>query len=166
MENWPKDFAAAFSAHNLDAVLSYFTDDTFYEEVVADFVVARGKQELRARFQGIFAAWPDIKLELTSHFSSGEHHCIEWIASGTLANASSDVHLRDRAESPGLPVAGKSISNREYVFSFWRRQADGSPGRGTQSFGIRAGPFWGHVCFSLHVFIPGRLDNCPFSRMI
>lgn len=115
MENWPKDFAAAFSAHNLDAVLSYFTDDIFYEEVVADGVVAHGKQELRARIQGIFAAWPDIKLDLTSHFSSGEHHCIEWIASGTLTNASSDVHLRDKAESPGLPVTGKSISYREVV---------------------------------------------------
>jgi predicted ester cyclase len=83
--------------------------------VVADGVVARGKQELRARMQGIFAAWPDIKLELTSHFSSGDHHCIKWIASGTVTNASADVHLRDKAESPGLALTGKNISYREVV---------------------------------------------------
>jgi|GEM_PF-1272159 len=117
MGNWPRDFVAAFSAHNLDAVLSYFADDIFYEEVVADGVVARGNQELRARFQGIFAAWPDMTLELKSHFFSGEHHCIEWIVSGTLTNASADVHLRDKAESPGLPVTGKSISYREVVIA-------------------------------------------------
>jgi steroid delta-isomerase-like uncharacterized protein len=117
MRNWPRDFVAAFSAHDIDEVLSYFAEDIFYEEVVADGVVAHGKQELRARIQGIFDAWPDIKLELTSHFSSGEHHCMEWISSGTLANASSDVHLSDTADSQGLPATGKSISYREVVIA-------------------------------------------------
>jgi ketosteroid isomerase-like protein len=74
---WPSDFITAFSACNIDEVLSYFADDIFYEEVVADGVVARGKQELRARIQRIFDAFPDIKLELNSHFSSGKHDCVE-----------------------------------------------------------------------------------------
>lgn len=51
MGNWPNDFIAAFSAHDLDSVFSYFTDDMFYEEVVANGAVAHGKQELRARIQ-------------------------------------------------------------------------------------------------------------------
>jgi hypothetical protein len=36
MGKWPSDFLAAFSAHEIDEVLSYFTDDVFYKEVVAD----------------------------------------------------------------------------------------------------------------------------------
>jgi predicted ester cyclase len=52
---------------------------------------------------------------LTSHFSSGEYHCVEWISSGTLANAGSDVHLSDTADLRGLPDTGKSISYREVV---------------------------------------------------
>ena len=104
MGNWPRDFIAAFSAHDIDEVLSYFADDVFYEEVVADGVVAHGKQELRARIQGIFTAFPDIKLELISHFSSGEHDCVEWISSGT-----------HKADSPGLPATGKCFSYREVV---------------------------------------------------
>jgi len=126
MGKWPIDFIAAFSAHDIDEVLSYCTDDIFYEEVVADGVVARGNQELRARIQGIFDAWPDIRLELISHFSSGEHHCVEWISSGTLASASSDVHLGDTADSPVLPAAGKSISYREVVVA---EQRDGKISR-------------------------------------
>lgn len=126
MGKWPVDFVAAFSAHNIDEVLSFCTDDIFYEEVVAYGVVARGKQELRARIQGIFDAWPDIRLELTSHFSSSEHHCVEWISSGTLANASSDVLLGDTADSPGSPAAGKSVSYREVVVA---EQKDGKISR-------------------------------------
>jgi steroid delta-isomerase-like uncharacterized protein len=104
MGKWPSNLVAAFSAHDLDATLSYFTDDIFYEEVVADGVVAHGKQELRARIQGIFDSFPDINLELIAHFSSGEHDCVEWISSGT--------HM---AGSSGLPAAGKCFSYREAV---------------------------------------------------
>ena len=104
MGKWPSDFVAAFSAHDIDGVLSYCTDDIFYEEVVADGVVAHGRQELRARVQGIFDAFPDIKLELISHFPSGEHDCVEWISSGT-----------HKADSAGLPATGKCFSYREVV---------------------------------------------------
>jgi steroid delta-isomerase-like uncharacterized protein len=111
MGNWPEDFIAAFSAHDLDAAISYFADDIFYEEVVADGVVAHGKEELRARIQGIFDAFPDIKLELISHLSSGEHDCVEWISSGMQAE-----------ESPGPPATPRCFSYREVVVA---EQRDG-----------------------------------------
>jgi steroid delta-isomerase-like uncharacterized protein len=115
MGKWVSDFIAVFSAHNIEEVLSYFTDDVFYEEVVADGVVARGKQELRARLQGLFAAFPDIRLELKTDFSFGEHGCVEWISSGT--------HTVD---SPGMPATGKSFSYREVVIT---EQRDGKISR-------------------------------------
>ena len=105
MGNWPKDFIAAFSAHDLDTTISYFTDDIFYEEVVADGVVGNGKKELRDRIREIFAAFPDIRLDLISHFSSGEQHCLEWISRGTAA------------ASPGPPPTGKCFSYREAVIA-------------------------------------------------
>jgi len=99
-----KDFIAAFSAHDVEKVLPFFTDDIFYEEVAAGGAVVRGKEELRARIQGLFRAFPDIELELTSYFSSGDRECVEWISSGT--------HTVD---SPGLPATGKRFSYREVV---------------------------------------------------
>ena len=55
-----KDFIAAFSAHDVEKVLSFFTDDIFYEEVAAGGAVARGKEELRARIRGYSEPSPTL----------------------------------------------------------------------------------------------------------
>ena len=99
-----KEIIAAINSHDIERVLSLFADDFLYEEVAADSTVTRNKDELHARFQNLFSSIPDLKVELTSYFASGNNICVEWISSGT--------HTGDM---PGFPATGKNFSYREVV---------------------------------------------------
>lgn len=99
-----RQIVAAINAHDIESVLSFFADAFVWEEVISDPVVARNKEELHARLQGLFAMIPDIKVELASHFVSGNRECVEWASSGT--------HTGD---APGFPATGKKFSYREVV---------------------------------------------------
>ena len=99
-----KEIIAVVNSHDIERVLSLFADDFLYEEVVADSTVARNKDELRARFQNLFRSFPDLRVELTSYFATGNSLCVEWISSGT--------HTGDM---PGFPATGKNFSYREVV---------------------------------------------------
>ena len=96
-----RDIIAAESAHDVEKMLSFFTDDIFYEEVVVGGAVARGKDEWRPLLKALYAAIPDYRVEMTSYFISGNRECTEWIVSGT-----------HRGDLPGLPATGKSFSIR------------------------------------------------------
>jgi len=99
-----REIIDAINSHDTEKVLSLFADDFLYEEVVADSTVARNKEELRARFQDLFTSIPDLKVELSSYFASGNQLCVEWTSSGT--------HTGDM---PGFPATGKNFSYREVV---------------------------------------------------
>lgn len=79
LEAW----AAAWKDHDIEKLLSLFTEDCIYEDVTFG-AVNNGKRELRAFAEGVFATVPDFKLELTSSFVSGDRAAIEWLMSGTL----------------------------------------------------------------------------------
>ena len=99
-----RQIVAAINAHDIESVLSFFADAFVWEEVIAGPVVARNKEELRDRLQGLFAMIPDIKVALNSHFAIGNRECVEWTSSGT--------HTGD---APGFPATGKKFSYREAV---------------------------------------------------
>ncbi len=96
-----KELYAALEAHDLEKMLSLHTDDVFYEEVIADGPFSRGKEGLRTQLQGMFAAMPDVKMELISSFACGDRQCEESIMSGTQTGS-----------FRGLPASGKSFSVR------------------------------------------------------
>lgn len=104
MENRIRELARAISEHDIEKVLSFFADDIFYEEVLIGGEVAHGKEELRTRFQNLFASFPDIRVEITSYLNSGDRECVEWTSSGT-----------HKGDIPGLPATGKSYSLREAI---------------------------------------------------
>ena len=104
MENRMREFARVISEHDIEKVLSFFADDIFYEEVCVGGEVAHGKEELRTRFQNLFASFPDIRVEITSYFNSGDRECVEWTSSGT-----------HKGGIPGLPPTGKAYSLREVI---------------------------------------------------
>jgi steroid delta-isomerase-like uncharacterized protein len=93
-------WAADWSAHDVDHLLSLFTDDCIYEDVTFG-VVNRGKAELKAFADGIFAAFPDFKIELTARFAAGEWAGMEWIISGT-----------HKGDLPGMRATNKGFSIR------------------------------------------------------
>ena len=95
-DNW----TAAWSSHNTEELLTLFTDDCVYEDVTFG-VVNRGKKELRAFADGVFAGIPDFKIEVTAQFASGTWASMEWVMSGT-----------HKGDFPGMPATGKRFSTR------------------------------------------------------
>ncbi len=95
-----KDLAAAWRAHDLDKLISFYTDDCVYEDVVFDKVI-HGKEELRAYFKDALDGFPDFKFDLKPVVASKDHLCMEWIMSGTQTG-----------NRPNLPATGKSFSVR------------------------------------------------------
>jgi steroid delta-isomerase-like uncharacterized protein len=95
------DWAAAWSSpERVEQLLSLFPDDCIYEDVTFG-VVNRGKAELRAFAEGVFAAVPDFTVELTSRFATSDRGGIEWVLTGT-----------HRGDFPGLPATGRRFSVR------------------------------------------------------
>jgi steroid delta-isomerase-like uncharacterized protein len=99
LEKQTRDIIAAFNSHNVDRFLSFHTDDVIVN--MADGTVAHGKEEAGANLKRIFAAFPDYSVELTSFFASGNHACVEGIASGTHTG-----------NYMGIPATGKRFSLR------------------------------------------------------
>ena len=77
-DNW----IAAWNAHDVNRVLGVFTSDVLYEDVPLG-VVNQGAEELGAFATGVFAAVPDLRLDLVNASLKGGHGTIEWIFSGT-----------------------------------------------------------------------------------
>ncbi len=91
------DWATAWSSRDPEKVRSLFTDDCVYEDVTFG-AVNRGKKELRAFAEGVFAGVPDFKVELTARFIAGTRGGMEWVMSGT-----------HKGDSPGCrPLASGS----------------------------------------------------------
>ncbi len=95
-----EEWAAGWSAHDAERVAALFTEDCIYEDATMG-VVNRGKGQLLAFAEGIFAAFPDFAIDLASHFATGEWGGMEWVMSGT-----------HRGDLPGLPATGKRFSLR------------------------------------------------------
>ena len=93
-------WATAWSSHEPDKLLSLFTDDCVYEDVTFG-AINRGKKELRAFAEAVFAGVPDFKIELTALFVAGTWGGMEWVMSGT-----------HKGDFPGMPATGKPFSTR------------------------------------------------------
>ena len=93
-----REYAATWSTHDVDKMLSYFTDDCVYENF-ARRTTYHGKDEVKAWAKASFEAIPDFKLEVTSVFVSGDWLASEWVMTGTPIGG-----------IPNLPANGKSFS--------------------------------------------------------
>ena len=99
-DNSQNDYAAAWNSHDTEKMVSFFTDDSVYEDLGIG-KIKRGKEELRAFINGFFATFPDHNFEVKSSFISGDWYCAEWVWSGT-----------HKGDIPGLPATGKRFSIR------------------------------------------------------
>ena len=100
VERMFEDYLEAWNSHDVEKILTFFTDDCVYEDV-ATGAVNRGKEELKAFSSATFAAFADLKFERTSNFVAGDWRGAEWVMSGTHGG-----------DFPGLPATGKSFSVR------------------------------------------------------
>src|SRR6267378_382024 len=100
VSNAVDEWAEGWSRHDMKRVASVFTDDCVYEDVALG-VVNRGKEQLKAFGDGFIAGVPDLSVDVTSRFASGDMAAAEWRMSGT--------HTGDL---PGMPATGKKFSLR------------------------------------------------------
>ncbi len=77
-----QDLIDAWNTHDPEHILALFTEDLVYEDVT-------------------FAAFPDLRFELTSAVVAGDRGAAEWTMTGT-----------HRGDFPGLPATGKSFTVR------------------------------------------------------
>ncbi len=90
--------AESWSSHNIDQLLSIYTEDGVQEDVTFG-IGTHGKREQCAFAEAIFAAFPDFRPK--SQFVTGEWAAMEWIMSGTHDG---DVQ--------GMPATHKKFSVR------------------------------------------------------
>jgi steroid delta-isomerase-like uncharacterized protein len=103
IEQW----GAYWSAHDLERLLSLFTEDVVYEDVPMN-VVNRGPAQLRAFGEAIFAGFPDVSWEVLSSFATGTGGGAEWVMRAT-----------HKGDFPGMPATGKRIEVRgASIFEF------------------------------------------------
>jgi steroid delta-isomerase-like uncharacterized protein len=100
LEHTLEEWAAGWSAPDIERVVSICTEQCVYEDVPLA-VVTHGKQELRGFGEQVFDAFPDFKIELSAHFAAGDWAMLEWTMSGT-----------HRGDLPGMPATGASFSVR------------------------------------------------------
>lgn len=98
LETLYQDYIAAWRAHDVDAVLSFFAHDGVYEDVALG-TVSRSAAEVREFVQASLTAIPDIIVEPKRVFATADRLCSEWTMSGTHAG-----------DFPGLPATGRRFS--------------------------------------------------------
>ena len=76
----------AFNAHDLDAIMAFFTEDCVFDAPRGPAPGGRrmvGKEEVRKGFQARFDGIPDIVYEDDRHFACGDRAVSEWTIRGT-----------------------------------------------------------------------------------
>jgi ketosteroid isomerase-like protein len=79
----------AFNAHDLDAIMEFFTEDCVFDAPRGPAPGGRrfvGKHQVREGFQSRIDGIPDVAWEDDRHFSSGDRGASEWTILGTQAN--------------------------------------------------------------------------------
>jgi ketosteroid isomerase-like protein len=81
--------AAAFDRHDLDAIMSHFTDDAVFETPRGPKPWGRrvvGHEAVRAAFADRFAGIPDVRYQQDDHFVDGDRGASEWTLNGTTVD--------------------------------------------------------------------------------
>ena len=89
-------FADAFNRHDVDAVMSFMTDDCVFEASAGPEICGSrfsGRDAVRAAFAGVWATFPDAHWSHARHFVQGDRGVSEWTFTGTRADGTRvEVH--------------------------------------------------------------------------
>ena len=89
-------FADAFNRHDLDAVMSFMTDDCVFESSAGPDIYGTryaGREAARAGFAEVLETFPDARWGNARHFVQGERGVSEWTFTGTRADGTRvEVH--------------------------------------------------------------------------
>ena len=76
----------AFNAHDLDAIMAFFTEDCVFDMPRGPAPGGHrlvGKEQVRKGFQARLDGIPDIRYEQDRHWTSGDRGVSEWTIRGT-----------------------------------------------------------------------------------
>jgi steroid delta-isomerase-like uncharacterized protein len=76
------DMYKAWSDHDVEKVVGYYTDDCVYEDMAMG-VVNRGKEALRQFIRDSYKALPDFRVVYTQRFASDSRAAGQWVITGT-----------------------------------------------------------------------------------
>ncbi len=110
-----KRFLEAFNAHDLDAIMEFFTDDAVMEFPRGGKpwgTRAEGKQAVRTLLATRFTGIPDVHYGDDRHFVCGDRGASEWTLTGTSAGKRIEVRGCDLFEFRGGRVSRKD--------SYWK----------------------------------------------
>jgi steroid delta-isomerase-like uncharacterized protein len=87
-DSFVRGWLDAWNSHNVDRILSYYTEDAFYEDVPSVEngwdVPLHGHQMIRKAVVSTFEEMPDLKFEFGSvSFNAGNYMVIEWTMTGS-----------------------------------------------------------------------------------
>jgi ketosteroid isomerase-like protein len=111
-----EDLLAAFNAHDLDAIMSFFTEDCVFDTPRGPAPGGHrlvGKEQVRKGFQARLDGIPDIEYGDDRHWSCGDRGVSEWTIRGTQVTG-------ERVEVRGCDLfeySGGKISRKD---SFWK----------------------------------------------
>ena len=86
-----EQFLAAFNAHDVDAIMEFFTEDCVFETPRGPDPWGRrltGKAEVRTGIEARFAGLPDIHYDEDRHWVCGDRGVSEWRITGTDTSGS------------------------------------------------------------------------------
>jgi steroid delta-isomerase-like uncharacterized protein len=106
----------AFNAHDLDAIMEYFTDDCVFDASKGPDPWGQrstGKAEVRAALAARFEGVPDVQYDADRHWVCGDLGVSEWLVHGTTtAGAAVNVRGCDHWEFRDGKIARKD--------SYWK----------------------------------------------
>ena len=82
-------FADAWNRHDVDALMTFMTDDCVFESSAGPDVCGRryaGREAVRAGFAEMWRIFPDAHWGSASHFVHGDRGVSEWTFTGTRAD--------------------------------------------------------------------------------
>jgi ketosteroid isomerase-like protein len=104
----------AFNAHDIDAVMAFFTDDCVLEMPRGPDPWGRrleGQERVREGLESRFAGIPDVHYGEDRHWVAGDRGCSEWLLTGTTTQG-------EKIEVRGCDLfefrAGKTVRKDSY----------------------------------------------------
>ena len=86
---WLETFADAWNRHDVDAIMSFMTDDCVFEASAGPEVCGtrfEGREAVGAAFAEVWATFPDAHWGNARHFVCGDRGVSEWVFTGTRAD--------------------------------------------------------------------------------